>query len=551
MPSTLFELSEQWANPSDVTTVLMVIGGDIVQKALAQTTGCLYTPVCFSFGWVAYTFSALVNILGDGRLLPPPDYAVKVFNLRSGYARENRNWVIGRLVRDNEAYMARSEPITHEGIRISVWQAEPNKNRHTKYSYSSIHAWGLAITVVQLLVASIPLFLGGEQWGILLITGAGTILSFITGSLPQWTAEKLPNRQKSKAVYALTSGNGSKDVMVINGAENCLDLEELCSSSSPRTSKVWEKFSQRDQGPRENERKRSFLDLAKPAIGLDGSFHFHRTGTQDMVASTTRGIPRGFWITLFVCAFQSIAWLALLTTVAALNTDTWYLIVVGGIGMFQNGYLAAMERQPKHRNLPLIHLETIKTKKVMDGIMDLEATYGWGRALLTEFFPGPLRAEEEDWWNNRPDAYDEVRTRDIVRRGPPRSRGRMPNFENPYLKRVLDEKSPESETSLSYGVEPLDNTPTQEMLESSDGGSFKRPQSPVRAYHKGIPLGSLDTLDETSFEKREPGLSSRGFDSTVTLYNRERASKARGSFISGSRPNSVTPNDIASMPEWV
>ncbi len=73
-PSPSAVLGSQWANPSDVSTILMVIGGDVVQKALAQGTAkWYYTPVCFSFGWVTYAFTALVKILGVRRLLPPPD----------------------------------------------------------------------------------------------------------------------------------------------------------------------------------------------------------------------------------------------------------------------------------------------------------------------------------------------------------------------------------------------------------------------------------------------------------------------------------------------
>ena len=62
-------MASQWANPSDITAVVMIIGGDVVQKALAQTTGCLFAPVCFSFGWVAYSIMSLIEILGGGRLL--------------------------------------------------------------------------------------------------------------------------------------------------------------------------------------------------------------------------------------------------------------------------------------------------------------------------------------------------------------------------------------------------------------------------------------------------------------------------------------------------
>lgn len=441
MASTIAEISSQWVNPSDVTAVLMVIGGDVVQKALAQTTGCLYTPVCFSFGWVAYTFSALVGVLGDGRLLPAPDYPVKVFNLSSGYVRENKNWVVGRILRDLETRMSRYDPMGRGGIRISVWQARHNINRHTRHSYTSIHIWGFGITVVQLFVASIPLIIGSEQWGILLITFAGSILAATAGGLPQWTAEKLPNRQSSRAIYALTTGNGSKNIVVIQGADgnnvgNCLDLEELCASESPRSGRPWEKFSQRDEEASNPVTVGKMgLKLAQPVIEKSGSFSFHKSGTQKMVARTNFGLPVGFWFTLSVCVVQSVAWLLLLITVAALKTDTWYLILIGGIGMFQNGYLAAMERRPEHRNLPLDHVETIKTAKVMDGLMDLEAIFpGGAQSLLSEFFPGSLRVDEKDWWNGERDAYDAKRTAEMGKRGPPRSAGKMPYFESPYFK---------------------------------------------------------------------------------------------------------------------
>ncbi|KAK6840014.1 hypothetical protein PG987_005880 [Apiospora arundinis] len=393
MALTSFEFAEQWSNPTDVTTVLMIIGGDVVQKALAQTAGCVYTSVCFSFGWVSYAFLALVNVLGDGRLLPPPDYPAKVFNLQSGYARENRNWLIGRVVRDNEAYLSREKPMGANRIRISIWQARPRpntgrgRNHHTRHPYSQAHLWGIATTILQLLVASTPLMLGTGQWGILLITAAGTVLAFVAGSLPQWTAEKLPNRQHSKQIYALACGNGSKDIMVINGAGNCLHLEELSHQESPRGPRPWE-------------------------------------NTQNPISKMRFGLPIGFLITLAVCINQTVAWLALLISVGALNTDTWYLILVGAIGMFQNGFLAAMERSPEQRNLSFELLETISTVKVMDGLMDLEASYGYGRHLVSEFFPGPLRPDEMQWWDGNRRAYDDRRAAQMGLRSRPRSAGK-------------------------------------------------------------------------------------------------------------------------------
>lgn len=42
--------SQQWANPSDVFSVLLILGGDVVASALAQLAGSRITPVAFSFG---------------------------------------------------------------------------------------------------------------------------------------------------------------------------------------------------------------------------------------------------------------------------------------------------------------------------------------------------------------------------------------------------------------------------------------------------------------------------------------------------------------------
>jgi hypothetical protein len=39
-----------WSQPSDVFSVLLILGGDIVHRALAQLAGTSITPVTFSFG---------------------------------------------------------------------------------------------------------------------------------------------------------------------------------------------------------------------------------------------------------------------------------------------------------------------------------------------------------------------------------------------------------------------------------------------------------------------------------------------------------------------
>jgi hypothetical protein len=67
-------LRAQWSNPGDAFTILLIIGGDIVQTAIAQLCAGpvpYLTPVSFSFGWVSSFPYLLVEHVFDsfsGRL---------------------------------------------------------------------------------------------------------------------------------------------------------------------------------------------------------------------------------------------------------------------------------------------------------------------------------------------------------------------------------------------------------------------------------------------------------------------------------------------------
>lgn len=80
---TSVEFSDQWHNPTDVFSVLLILGGDVVARALAQLSGSPVTPVAFSFGlfqvlsvlliypWHFLIFRFLINdkSLQDGLLI--------------------------------------------------------------------------------------------------------------------------------------------------------------------------------------------------------------------------------------------------------------------------------------------------------------------------------------------------------------------------------------------------------------------------------------------------------------------------------------------------
>jgi hypothetical protein len=40
----------QWILPSDIFSVLLILGGDVINRSLAQLAGTPLTPVAFSFG---------------------------------------------------------------------------------------------------------------------------------------------------------------------------------------------------------------------------------------------------------------------------------------------------------------------------------------------------------------------------------------------------------------------------------------------------------------------------------------------------------------------
>jgi hypothetical protein len=144
------------------------------------------------------------------------------------------------------------------------------------------------------------------------------------------------------------------------------------------------------------------------------------------------GLPLGLWLTRVASFIQVIFWLALLVTVAGLKSHSWYLVAVGSVGMLQNGMLAAVARKPERRGLPLRRVDTIMTSKVMDGLMDLEATIGGaGQVLRDEFFPGSLREDEFQWWTGAAQKpfnldlmkdYERGRLDDEDIRGRPRSK---------------------------------------------------------------------------------------------------------------------------------
>ncbi|PNP43591.1 hypothetical protein TGAMA5MH_04563 [Trichoderma gamsii] len=397
------QLAIEWQNPSIILLLLFIIGGDIVQHAIAQLVGLyiqpfrnsprLYlTPVAFSFGWVSYAVMSLASVLGDKPLIPlEPDCPSRVINCSSGYGRTNRSWVLGRILRDHELAVEENPGPEFANLgaigkrvslRIDIFQIQENG----KPQIDRVWVLGWLTIVAQLLISIAPWIRHGD-WGIFFITASGTTLALLTGSLRQWNDEKwtgrrlnkpgsTENKNKTKAV-CLTRGNGHRHTMIIVGNGTAWDLETMA------------------------------------------------TGTPASLAETP-------WL----LGVFAILWGCLLITVIGLEQNTWLLVLIGGVGMVQNIYASSVRRPASAFNMgikPYEPLPTIvglgfeqpcddensdedlgdttgqwrqpldyeETSGVRGAIRELEKAFPKaGVALMQEFFPALVKYEPERYRTN-------------------------------------------------------------------------------------------------------------------------------------------------------
>jgi hypothetical protein len=303
------ELRAQWTNPGDVLSLLLLIGGDIVQKAIAQLIGRTIrpfkgsnleigiAPVAFSFGWVAYAFTNLLSAVGEKQLMPTADQQSIVVNCENGFVRSNQSWILARLLRDHEA-QHEIDPRGRDSIRIDIFEL----GAHSKPSIDGVWWLGWLIMIVQVGIALVPWILHGD-WGIMMIIICGNFMALLTCALPQWRDEKWAGRiLTSDKVMCLTRGNGHYHIMVLIGRAGSWDIETLATATS---------------APRPE--------------------------------------------TMIVSLSLAVLWICLLISVSGLKANAWYLIGVGGVGMLQNIYAAGAEREPSTSDIHLTKYSPVPT----------------------------------------------------------------------------------------------------------------------------------------------------------------------------------------------
>ncbi|KAG8626033.1 hypothetical protein KVT40_006434 [Elsinoe batatas] len=215
-PSAAARIAAQWRNPQDIFSLLLLIGGDVVQKAIAR---------------LSHTGCAVI------RLMPKPENEVLVGNCDTGYIRSNNSWILGRILRDREHIPDTLDKSNHPpseipdgstgivSLAIEVFIAEDDDLQKPHYGLIWWLSW--ALIALQHGIAAIPAMLNND-WSIVVVTSFGSFLAVLTSSLPQWKMEKWPGRRLRKderKPIILTRGNGHQYVMLILSHSGVHDLE--------------------------------------------------------------------------------------------------------------------------------------------------------------------------------------------------------------------------------------------------------------------------------------------------------------------------------------
>lgn len=89
------------------------------------------------------------------------------------------------------------------------------------------------VILIQLAVSLVP-WIVYRDWSIFLVTAAGTLLAVVGSSLPQWRQEKWACPSDGGATVAITQGNGSRHVVLIENNRQSkvgLDLKILACAT--------------------------------------------------------------------------------------------------------------------------------------------------------------------------------------------------------------------------------------------------------------------------------------------------------------------------------
>ncbi|KEF51738.1 uncharacterized protein A1O9_12075, partial [Exophiala aquamarina CBS 119918] len=246
-------LREQWKNPGDILSVLLIIRSEVVSAALSQFNGSSFKPVAFSVGWVTYAYAFLLKTSGRLKLTPDPDFRHLLVCCRTAPRTfEDPSWLLGRILNHYDIWrpqlvstkaqenlrtsweflkaraIERGESPesvpwpSHAGLTVAVFEPPREKGRGAP-TRDKVFWCVIGVVVIQTGIAAVPCGLYG-QWEILLLTVCGTGL---LGLCALFTSIYSFARTDEERIFALTQGSGYQDAIVIVGKGHGFNLEDL------------------------------------------------------------------------------------------------------------------------------------------------------------------------------------------------------------------------------------------------------------------------------------------------------------------------------------
>ncbi|EMD31543.1 hypothetical protein CERSUDRAFT_127282 [Gelatoporia subvermispora B] len=414
----------------------MIIGGDVVQRAIAQLAGSgprplIFAPVAFSFGWVSYALSAILSAVGDGRLLPDPEVDAILVNAHDGCTHDIKSWPLSRLIRDHHPEEAQKELVrrnTHNKNSPPP-STVPPPAQNTSPSDSRLRGRQ----------AVEPNARDDERSCQRLLSADPKHVQHTSSQTPQAQSEQERKRVQDKkseqkkspgglhiTFYNTAStkriGDPSRDwvyytsllvilfqlvisaipgilhgnwmILIITGGGTLL---ALAGGLLPQ----WqtEKWMARPTHKKEEtvcltkgNGSDSVLVITTPATDAKKGPEFLRL--HDLANGRVEPSRLTRWATVVLF----VLWIVLLITVEGLQADAWYSLASGALGMIQNVIAAGAERSPGALGFHLEPVKHVYNSKVFKALQEAETIYqGVGIFLVPVFFPGDLRDDEKEW----------------------------------------------------------------------------------------------------------------------------------------------------------
>ncbi|KAI0451680.1 hypothetical protein F5B21DRAFT_527628 [Xylaria acuta] len=371
---TASESESSGKKPQGYLSLLLLVGSDVVQRAIAQMFGVYIRPLPRGiFIWIGgYTFISLAAVgtsivINCETVTPAPtspsllDTSFATISL--GLETDRAPWLLNCEI-----------------TRTNSWPG---------------------------------------NWSIFFVTSSGTVFALFTGNLRQWNREKWPGQRLNRNRPDL---NGPQQASPSTAAADVSGIDEEKGQASEKGAPGPQGVARAHRRPekkavclaRGNGRKHvMILRGSKSALDLES-----------LATATSDSLPETKWIV----SGLALLWIILLIGVSGVETHTWFLLGLGVLRMLQNICAASLPRSRKSIawdptatgkaddaavngmsvDIPLVHdsLELWETSGVRGALRELEKTNPKaGIALMPDYFAALWKIDSGLYRNKREERF--------------------------------------------------------------------------------------------------------------------------------------------------